>query len=72
MEKVLQLYWRYFWIGALCDEQKLSEFKDLKVLVIREMFYFGNYMFEVNIRNTRTRCEICLKLTRTTPERRLY
>ena len=30
----------------------------------------GNYMFKVNNRNTRTRCEICLKLTIKTPERR--
>ena len=30
----------------------------------------GNYMFKVSNRNTRTRCEICSKLTRKTPERR--
>ena len=30
----------------------------------------GNYMFKVNNRNTRTRCEICSKLTIKTPERR--
>ena len=30
----------------------------------------GNYMFKVNNRNTRTRCEICLKLTIKIPERR--
>ena len=29
-----------------------------------------NYMFKVNNRNTRTRCEICSKLTIKTPERR--
>ena len=29
----------------------------------------GNDMFKVNIRNTRARCEICSKLTITTPER---
>ena len=28
----------------------------------------GNYMFKVNNRNTRTRCEICSKLTIKTPE----
>ena len=32
----------------------------------------GSYMFKVNIRNTRTRCEICLKLTIKTPERRQW
>ena len=30
----------------------------------------GNYMFKFNNRNTRTRCEICSKLTIKTPERR--
>ena len=30
-----------------------------------------NYMFKVNNRNTRTRCEICSKLTIKAPERRL-
>ena len=29
----------------------------------------GNYMFKFNNRNTRTRCEICSKLTIKTPER---
>ena len=29
----------------------------------------GNYIFKVNNRNTRTRCEICSKLTIKTPER---
>ena len=30
----------------------------------------GNYMFKVNNRNTRTKCEVCSKLTIKTPERR--
>ena len=30
----------------------------------------GNCMFKVNNRNTRTKCEICSKLTIKTPERR--
>ena len=29
----------------------------------------GNYMFKVNDRNTRSKCEICSKLTIKTPER---
>ena len=33
-------------------------------------FPAGNYMFKVNNRNIRTRCEICSKLTIKTPERR--
>ena len=38
------------------------------------MSYFpaGNYMFKVNNRNTRTKCEICSKLTIKTPERRQW
>ena len=32
----------------------------------------GNYMLTVNNRNTRTRCEKCLKLTIKTPERRQW
>ena len=31
----------------------------------------GNYMFKVDNRNTRTRCEICSKLIIKIPERRL-
>ena len=34
------------------------------------MFPAGNYMFKVNNRNTRTRCEICSKLAIKIPERR--
>ena len=29
-------------------------------------------MFKINNRNTRTRCEICSKLTKKTPERRYF
>ena len=32
----------------------------------------GNYMFKVKNRNTRTRCEICSKLTMKIPERRQW
>ena len=32
----------------------------------------GNYMFKVNNRNTRIRCEICSKLTIMIPERRQW
>ena len=35
-------------------------------------FPAGNYMFKVNNRNTRTRCEIYSKLTIKIPERRLW
>ena len=32
----------------------------------------GNYVFKVDNRNTRTRCEICSKLTIKTPEQRQW
>ena len=35
---------------------------------IKDIFPVGNYMFKVNNRNTRARCEICSKLTMRTPE----
>ena len=35
------------------------------------MYPVGNYMFKFNNRNTRTRCEICSKITKT-PERRQW
>ena len=39
--------------------------------ILKTTFYpVGNYMFKVNNRNTRARCEICSKLTIKTPERR--
>ena len=43
-----------------------------KFMVRLRLWYFpaGNYMFKVNNRNTRKRCEICSKLTIKTPERR--
>ena len=37
-------------------------------LQLKEVNLAGNYMFKVNNRNTRTRCEICSKLTIKTPE----
>ena len=45
--------------------------KRLAKMVI-SVFPAGNYMFKFNNRNTRTRCEICLKLTIKTPERRQW
>ena len=39
-------------------------------IFVSRSFPAGNCMFKVNNRNTRTRCEICSKLTIKTPERR--
>ena len=37
---------------------------------LKTVISVDNYMFKVNNRNTRKRCEICSKLTIKTPERR--
>ena len=41
-------------------------------IAVNKSFPAGNYMFKVNNRNTRTRCEICSKLTIKIPERRQW
>ena len=43
-----------------------------KCFFFQEMFPAGIYLLKVNNRNTRTRCEICLKLTIKTSERCHY
>ena len=48
--------------------EKASEFLDSHLKTITA----GNYMFKVNNRNTRTRCEICSKLTIKAPEQRQW
>ena len=35
-------------------------------------FPAGNYMFKANIKNSRTRCEICSNVTLKTPKRRQF
>ena len=47
-------------------QQAISEVSEL----VDDYYPAGNCMFKVNNRNTRTRCEICSKLTIKTPERR--
>ena len=47
----------------------------INCIQIEDMFMLipaGIYLFKVNNRNTRTRCEICSKLTINTPERRQW
>ena len=47
--------------------------KKFKVEVLKEIVKVnppGIYLLKLNSRNTRTRCEICPKLTLKTPERR--
>ena len=60
----------------LCNEKQtlavvsLRFFKSFSTAIFRKTNLAGNYMLKVNNRNTRTRCEICSKLTIKTPERR--
>ena len=57
------------WLLLLFDS--LEIIKDIVMQIIHQQINTaGNYMFKVNNRNTRTRCEICSKLTIKTPERR--
>ena len=46
---------------SFCNEKKLN--RVLNTAAIYSRFPAGNYMFKGNNRNTRTRCEICSKLT---------
>ena len=51
----------------------LYKAKKINAEALKCFFYThpaGIYLFKVNNRNTRTRCEICSKLTINTPERR--
>ena len=47
-----------------------SDFSALTSINCNSTIPTGNYMSKVNNSNSRTRCEICLKLTVKTPERR--
>ena len=42
----------------------------LIIFIVPQGALAGNYIFKVNIKNTRTRCEMCSKFTKKTPERR--
>ena len=47
-----------------------SSFLEFQALYwLLHLFPAGNYMLEINNRNTRTRCEVCSKLVIDTPER---
>ena len=52
----------------------LNHFTPIYLQIVLNMQHYGkaipanNYMFKVNNRNTRIRCEICSKLTIKTPE----
>ena len=53
----------------------LSILHTVNITYCFSIYYYypaGNYIFKVNNRNTRTRCETCSKLTIKTPERRKW
>ena len=55
---------------------RLTAILDFWIIILkfakRQLLPFGIYMFKVNNRNARTRCEICSKLTIKTLERHRY
>ena len=58
------------WVGLSSHTPSLQVLLQLvNDHVSPKIFPVGNYMFKVNNRNTRTRCEICSNLTITRPER---
>ena len=62
-----------FGIGAQFSQKRFSGFSGgIKGTLARNGFPAGNYMFKVTNRNTRTRWEICSKLTIKIPERRYW
>ena len=52
------------------ENNEFVTFKINMVIKIKSFNPAGIYLFKVNNRNTRTRCEICSKLIIKTPERR--
>ena len=64
--------------NSICSQYQISKSVILIVslmvitsfLLFLHQFPVGIYLLKVNIRNTRTRCEICSKLTIKMPERR--
>ena len=50
-------------LNMICSSSKLA-----KELVTPTTYAANNYIFKVNDRNTRARCEICSKVTIKTPE----
>ena len=53
-----------YYSNVFCSTQADNQYQKSKITLA------GNYMFKVNNRNTKIRCEICSKLTKKTPEGR--
>ena len=61
--------WHFQCITCFISDKSVSHSIKYNISII-SVFPASNYMFKVNNRNTRTRCEICSKLTINTPEQR--
>ena len=61
----------YFLYEVIFAEEKVMDVGTLKTELLTQRLPASNYMFKVNNRNTRIRCEICSKLAIKIPERRL-
>ena len=63
-----------FICSVLLNERALELFLRHDKVGVKKNYYnpAGIYLFKVNNRNTRTRCEICSKLTINTPQRRQW
>ena len=46
--------------------------KHKSLIFVMKKKLVNNYMFEIDIKNTRTRCEICSKITIKTPKLFFY
>ena len=64
-------YWKILKIHKIKTDANFK-FPFLTLLVTKPIIPAGDYLFKVNNRNTKTRCEICSTLTIKTPERRLW
>ena len=73
-ERYLSIFLKcIFWYKELCSQRICCNKMSIRKYWLVTRFYpAGNYMFKVNSRNTRTRCEICSKLTIKIPERRQW
>ena len=69
----LYVFMLFFTVVFILSWQQLTYQRSVQGLVKHlRIFPTGIYMFKVNNRNTRTRCEICLKLTKKIPEQRQW
>ena len=61
-----------YWKDRNPSASELLPLDSCGIHILHGAYPAGNYMFKVNNRNTRARCEICSKLIIKTPERRQF